>query len=61
MDIFREAADLKERNIPFAIATIVSAKGSTPRTSAKMIVIDKGTIKGTIGGGWLKPLLLMKL
>lgn len=51
MDIFREAADLKERNIPFAIATIVSAKGSTPRTSAKMIVIDKGTIKGTIGGG----------
>lgn len=51
MDIFREAADLKEKNIPFALATIISAKGSTPRTSAKMIIIDSNTIRGTIGGG----------
>ncbi len=51
MDIFKEAAALKEKNVPFALATIVSAKGSTPRTSAKMIVIDGENIRGTIGGG----------
>ncbi len=51
MDIFKEAAVLQEKNIPFALATIVSAKGSTPRTHAKMIVAGREDIRGTIGGG----------
>ncbi len=51
MNIFSEAADLTEKNIPFALATIVSTKGSTPRTSAKMIIVSKKDIRGTIGGG----------
>jgi xanthine dehydrogenase accessory factor len=51
MELFQAAAELREQNKPFAIATIVSSKGSTPRTNAKMIVINKDTIIGTIGGG----------
>jgi xanthine dehydrogenase accessory factor len=51
MIFFEKAAELSGNNIPFATATIVSAKGSTPRTSAKMIIVDKNTCFGTIGGG----------
>ncbi len=51
MNIFRKAAELTEKNTPFAVATIVSAKGSTPRTTAKMIILDGKTTFGTIGGG----------
>ena len=37
---------------PFALATIISHKGSTPRTSgSKMMVLADGSIHGTIGGG----------
>ncbi len=37
---------------PFVVATVVSARGSTPRkTSAKMLVSQDGEIRGTIGGG----------
>lgn len=51
MNIFQEAADLKNKNLPFALATITDAKGSTPRNIAKMIVKPDGKIIGTIGGG----------
>lgn len=51
MSIYSEIIKLEEQNISFAIATIISAKGSTPRTSAKMIVKNDGSIIGTIGGG----------
>ncbi|MCK5200555.1 MAG: XdhC family protein, partial [Spirochaetales bacterium] len=51
MELFQAAADLREKNKPFAVATIVASKGSTPRSNAKMIVINKDTIIGTIGGG----------
>lgn len=51
MNFFKKAAELSESNTPFAAATIVSAKGSTPRTSAKMIIVNKDTCFGTIGGG----------
>ena len=35
----------------FAVVTIVSSDGSTPRHSGKMIVYADGSISGTIGGG----------
>ncbi len=39
----------------FAIATIVSHSGSTPRTSGtKMVILPDGTIEGTIGGGLIE-------
>jgi len=51
MNIFREAHKLIEANTPFAMATILESKGSTPRHSAKMIILENGDIMGTIGGG----------
>ena len=38
MELFQAAEDLREKNIPFAVATIVSSRGSTPRSNAKMII-----------------------
>lgn len=51
MELYQAAADLREKNKPFAVATIVSSKGSTPRSNAKMIILNKDSIIGTIGGG----------
>ena len=51
MNLFSEAGRLQEEGSSFAIATIISAKGSTPRNTAKMIVKSDGSILGTIGGG----------
>jgi xanthine dehydrogenase accessory factor len=44
-----------EKGAPFALAAILSHKGSTPRTSgSRMIVMPDGTLLGTIGGGLLE-------
>jgi len=51
MDLFSKAAELNAGNKPFALATIVSASGSTPRGKAKMIVLADGSTFGTVGGG----------
>lgn len=51
MDLFSKAAELNACNVPFAMATIVSASGSTPRGKAKMIVLSDGSSFGTVGGG----------
>ena len=50
-NIFRQASELIEKNIPFAVATIISTKGSTPRDRAKMIIVNQDQVYGTIGGG----------
>jgi xanthine dehydrogenase accessory factor len=59
MNIFLEAAKLQEQGVAFAVATIISSKGSTPRNHAKMIVKSDGNIRGTIGGG-LAELYIIK-
>lgn len=51
MNIYKEAGKLIDCNKAFAIATIIESKGSTPRHSGKMIVLEDGNIIGTIGGG----------
>jgi xanthine dehydrogenase accessory factor len=44
--------DCLNRATPFALTTIMTNKGSTPRTSgSKMVVLSNGKIYGTIGGG----------
>lgn len=51
-EIFQKLAELKERNIPVCLATIIHTFGSTPReTGAKMIICADGTTYGTVGGG----------
>ncbi len=53
-DMYRKIYDLQNSRLNFAIATIVSSKGSVPRNNAKMIVLEDKTIFGTIGGGYLE-------
>lgn len=49
--IWLEALRTLERNQPFALATVINVRGSTPReVGAKMIVREDGQF-GTIGGG----------
>src|SRR5438132_219578 len=49
--IWIEAAKTLERGKPFALATVVNVRGSTPReVGAKMLVRADGQV-GTIGGG----------
>ena len=44
---------------PFAVATVVSARGSTPRKpGARMIVREDGSIDFTIGGGPFEALVI---
>jgi xanthine dehydrogenase accessory factor len=51
-EIFQKLADLKNRGIDSALATIVETSGSTPRdVGAKMIICADGTIFGSVGGG----------
>lgn len=50
-EIWAEAVRTLERDQPFALATVVNVRGSTPReVGAKMIVRTDGQF-GTIGGG----------
>ncbi len=49
--VYQAALDALRRGESAALATIVEAKGSTPRSAAKMLVYADGRIVGTIGGG----------
>jgi len=51
MNIFQKASELEEENRAFALITITKSVGSTPRSSARMIVLSDGTTYGTVGGG----------
>ncbi len=56
---FRELAGFLERHPRLAMATVVSAVGSTPReTAARMLLLPDGTTHGTIGGGKFESLVI---
>lgn len=56
---FRDLAALLEGHPRLAMATVVSAVGSTPReAAARMLVLPDGTTHGTIGGGRFESLVL---
>ena len=48
--LFAEASRLEERNLPFAIVTIVSSEGHVPRKEGRMLVDGEGRTYSTIGG-----------
>lgn len=50
--------DAMHQGRDIAVATIVEADGSTPRSAAKMIVFRDGGIHGTIGGGAVERLVI---
>lgn len=54
-DIYEVLTRLRRRGEKAVLATVVDARGSTPRKQgAKMIVQADGRITGTIGGGTLE-------
>lgn len=53
--LFKEVIDLQNSSQKAVLCTIVAVKGSAPRKlGAKMLVLQNGKIKGTIGGGALE-------
>lgn len=51
-EVLNALEDLEETDSQAVLATIISARGSTPRkTGAQMIVYPDGSLLGTIGGG----------
>lgn len=53
--LLRTAAELAERGVACAIATVVSATGSVPgKVGATMLVTVDGTSRGTVGGAGLE-------
>ena len=54
-DIFQEIVRIRSEGQGAVLATVISAKGSTPReTGAKMLIRSDGTVLGSIGGGSLE-------
>ena len=61
MDIFYKAKTLLEKKIRFAMAVIISQKGSTPRgAGTKCLILEDGALEGTIGGGRMEHLAVEK-
>ncbi|RPI11457.1 MAG: xanthine dehydrogenase [Acidobacteriales bacterium] len=59
MDIYSEIVRLRRAGQRCALATIISARGSTPSyESAKLLVREDGSIAGTIGGGCIEAQVL---
>ena len=53
--VLRRAAELADAGLPFAMCTVISARGSVPgKVGAKMIVERDGTPFGTVGGAGLE-------
>lgn len=59
-DFIKALMTVTEKHIPFAVVTVVTARGSAPREiGAKMIVDkDENILWGTIGGGSVEKLVL---
>ena len=52
MQLYSEIARLTDEGLPFVLATVVDSQGSTPqKPGSKMLVLERGELRGTIGGG----------
>ena len=60
-EIYQQLIDLMKQNIQCALVIVTRTIGSTPRkTGSKMIVLQDGSIYGTIGGGNLEKRMIEK-
>ncbi len=58
MDIIEKSYQLKKDDIPFVIATVIEAEGSTPgKAGFKMIITASSKTFGTVGGGLIEKLV----
>jgi xanthine dehydrogenase accessory factor len=61
VSIYEDILSCMKAGISFCMVTVTSAAGSTPRKAgAKMIVLEDGSIKGTIGGGMVEQKMRKK-
>jgi xanthine dehydrogenase accessory factor len=52
VELFSDIAKLVEEGRPFVLATVIDSSGSTPqKPGSKMVVLDGGETRGTVGGG----------
>ena len=52
MELYSEVARLTEQGAPFVLATVIDSQGSTPqKPGSKMLVLERGETRGTVGGG----------
>ena len=59
LSIYQIIEDLKQKNIPVALVTVIKTSGSVPRdVGAKMIVQFDGQIHGTVGGSSVEALVI---
>ena len=55
MDIFEEVVRIRKEGRSAALATLVQSMGSSPqKEGAKILVLEDGTLIGTLGGGCLE-------
>jgi xanthine dehydrogenase accessory factor len=59
LSIFQTLEELRQKNIPVALVTVIKTSGSVPReVGAKMIVQLDGQIHGTVGGSSVEALVI---
>lgn len=52
MDLYQDMAALSADGTPFVAVTVVQSAGSTPgKPGARLLVLEDGSLRGTIGGG----------
>ena len=59
-DLLLRQLEARKQRRPYAVATIVEATGSTPRTEGKMLVYADGSSIGTIGGGCMESAVVRR-
>ena len=60
-DIYEQINQLRDKNVPAALVTVIATKGSTPRsTGTKMIVCGDGQVFGTIGGSAVEMMVVQE-
>lgn len=61
MSLFQTIVELRQKNIPAALVTVIKTSGSAPRdVGAKMIVQFDGQIHGTVGGSSVEALVIQE-
>lgn len=59
MTLLEKSLELTRENIPFVVATVIKADGSTPaKVGSKILVQADGTTIGTVGGGNLEKMVI---
>jgi xanthine dehydrogenase accessory factor len=52
MNLYAEISALIAEGRPFVLATVIESAGSTPqKPGSKMVVLEDGSLRGTVGGG----------